>query len=63
MNVNVLDPPPPWWWYLPIAAGTMFLTVTVWIIFKRNETVGFPPPHSCFSCWFTGWALTTAGWV
>lgn len=42
MNVDVLDPPPPWWWYLPIAAGTMILTVTVWIIFKRNETVGFP---------------------
>jgi hypothetical protein len=39
MNVNVLDPPPPWWWYLPLAFGTMFMTVSIWIIFKRNETV------------------------
>ncbi|KAH6838536.1 hypothetical protein B0I37DRAFT_240364 [Chaetomium sp. MPI-CAGE-AT-0009] len=39
MNVNVLDPPPPWWWYLPLALGTMFLCVGIWIIFKRNETL------------------------
>jgi hypothetical protein len=39
MNVDVLDPPPPWWWYLPLALGTMFLTVSIWIVFKRNNTV------------------------
>ncbi len=39
MNVDILDPPPPWWWYLPLAVGTMFLTVSIWIVFKRNETV------------------------
>ncbi|KAK3900984.1 ankyrin repeat-containing domain protein [Staphylotrichum tortipilum] len=39
MNVDVLDPPPPWWWYAPVAVGTMFLTVSVWIVFKRNETL------------------------
>jgi hypothetical protein len=39
MNVDVLNPPPPWWWYLPIALGTIFISVGIWIIFKRNETV------------------------
>ncbi len=39
MNVDILDPPPPWWWYLPLAVGTMSLTVSIWIVFKRNETV------------------------
>jgi hypothetical protein len=39
MNVDVLNPPPPWWWYLPVALGTIFISVGIWIIFKRNETV------------------------
>jgi len=39
MNVDVLEPPPPWWWYLPLALGTMSLTFSIWIVFKRNNDV------------------------
>ncbi|PQE04066.1 hypothetical protein CJF31_00003166 [Rutstroemia sp. NJR-2017a BVV2] len=37
MNVDVLENNPAWWWYIPLAALLMFITFTVWIIFKRSE--------------------------
>ncbi|KAL4867794.1 hypothetical protein BDV12DRAFT_170852, partial [Aspergillus spectabilis] len=37
MNVDILESNPPWWLYLPLAGGTILLTLTVWIIFKRNS--------------------------
>ncbi|KAL3478816.1 ankyrin repeat-containing domain protein [Aspergillus californicus] len=39
MNVNVLESNPPWWLYIPLAVGTMLLTMTVWIMFKRNSAL------------------------
>ncbi|KAM0145600.1 hypothetical protein ACHAPG_011547, partial [Botrytis cinerea] len=37
MNVDILENNPAWWWYIPLAALLMFITFTVWIIFKRSE--------------------------
>ncbi|KAH6888428.1 hypothetical protein B0T10DRAFT_488158 [Thelonectria olida] len=34
MNVDVLESNPPWWIYLPLALGTSFLTLVVWLTFK-----------------------------
>ncbi|KAF2807556.1 uncharacterized protein BDZ99DRAFT_465386, partial [Mytilinidion resinicola] len=39
MNIDLLKSNPGWWWYLPFAVGTMILTFTVWIIFKRSENL------------------------
>ncbi|KAL5335196.1 cora-like Mg2+ transporter protein-domain-containing protein [Aspergillus crustosus] len=37
MNVDVLESNPPWWLFLPLAGGTMLITLAVWIVFKRNS--------------------------
>ncbi|KAK2738580.1 Ankyrin-2 [Onygenales sp. PD_40] len=36
MNVNVLANNPAWWLYIPFALGTVVLSLTVWVLFKRN---------------------------
>ncbi|KAK2780710.1 Ankyrin-2 [Onygenales sp. PD_12] len=36
MNVNVLADNPAWWLYIPFALGTVVLSLTVWVLFKRN---------------------------
>ncbi|KAL1798213.1 hypothetical protein ACET3X_002250 [Alternaria dauci] len=35
MYVNVLANNPPWWWYLVFMFGTLGLTISVWIIFRK----------------------------
>ena len=37
MNVDVLKSNPRWWIYILFAAGTMILTLGVWILFKRKN--------------------------
>ncbi|KAL2822617.1 ankyrin repeat-containing domain protein [Aspergillus granulosus] len=37
MNVDILESNPPWWLYLPLAGGTILLTMTIWMIFKRDS--------------------------
>jgi hypothetical protein len=39
MNIDLLKANPGWWWYLLFTVGTIALTFTVWIIFKRSENV------------------------
>ncbi|KAL2820950.1 ankyrin repeat-containing domain protein [Aspergillus cavernicola] len=39
MNVDILESNPPWWLYIPLAGGTIVLTMTVWMIFKRNSDI------------------------
>ncbi|KAL4744377.1 hypothetical protein BDW72DRAFT_188654 [Aspergillus terricola var. indicus] len=36
MNINLLESNPAWWLYVVFAAGTVVMTLSVWIIFKRN---------------------------
>ncbi|CEL09027.1 hypothetical protein ASPCAL12170 [Aspergillus calidoustus] len=38
MNVDILESNPPWWLYIPLAGGTIVLTMTVWMIFKRDSS-------------------------
>jgi hypothetical protein len=50
MNVDILESNPPWWLYIPLAGGTIVLTMTEWMIFKRDSQVIYPHvrlrPHS-----------------
>ena len=39
MNVDLLDSNPAWWLYLLFALGTATVTISVWILFKRNPSV------------------------
>lgn len=40
MNVDILKSNPSWWIYIIFAAGTMILTLGVWILFKRKNLEG-----------------------
>ena len=40
MNVDILKSNPGWWIYIIFAAGTMILTLGVWILFKRKNLEG-----------------------
>ncbi|KAI0551042.1 ankyrin repeat-containing domain protein [Xylaria curta] len=39
MNVDILSDNPSWWWYFPVAGGFVLLTFSVWIFFKRFNTL------------------------
>ncbi|KAF7512902.1 hypothetical protein GJ744_012005 [Endocarpon pusillum] len=39
MNVDILANNPAWWWYPVLACGVTAFTFSVWIIFKRNNTL------------------------
>ncbi|KAL3435422.1 ankyrin repeat-containing domain protein [Aspergillus tetrazonus] len=41
MNVDLLDSNPAWWLYLFFALGTATVTISVWILFKRNPSVWY----------------------
>lgn len=41
MNVDILKSNPHWWIYIAFAAGTMILTLVVWILFKRINLEGW----------------------
>ncbi|CAG7915948.1 unnamed protein product [Penicillium olsonii] len=36
MNIDILESNPAWWLYLPFAAGTIILTLSIWILFKTR---------------------------
>ncbi|KAL3428548.1 hypothetical protein BDV09DRAFT_181923 [Aspergillus tetrazonus] len=36
MNVNLLESNPAWWLYVVFAVGTAAMTISVWIVFKRD---------------------------
>lgn len=40
MNVDIMANNPAWWWYPLLAGGVTAFTFSVWIIFKRSNTVG-----------------------
>ncbi|KAF2849627.1 hypothetical protein T440DRAFT_469051 [Plenodomus tracheiphilus IPT5] len=35
MNLDILADNPHWWWYVILAVGTIAVTISVWIVFKR----------------------------
>ncbi|CAI7640895.1 unnamed protein product [Penicillium bialowiezense] len=37
MNIDILASNPSWWLYIPFAAGTIILTLAVWILFKTKK--------------------------
>lgn len=39
MNIDLLESNPPWWTYIPLALGTLSLTLIVWLTFKFNRDV------------------------
>lgn len=45
MNVDILEANPSWGWYVVFMAGTLSLTMIVWIVFKR-----FPDVRRFSSC-------------
>ena len=39
MNIDILASNPSWWLYIPFAAGTIILTLAIWILFKTKKGV------------------------
>ncbi|KAI1171509.1 ankyrin repeat-containing domain protein [Nemania sp. FL0916] len=39
MNVDILANNPSWLWYFPVAGGFTLFTFTIWIVFKRFNTL------------------------
>ncbi|ERF69382.1 hypothetical protein EPUS_05927 [Endocarpon pusillum Z07020] len=44
MNVDIVANNPAWWWYPVLAGGVTAFTFSVWIIFKRSNTVARGQP-------------------
>ncbi|KAJ5350414.1 hypothetical protein N7541_008141 [Penicillium brevicompactum] len=39
MNIDILASNPSWWLYIPFAAGTIILTLAIWILFKTKKGI------------------------
>lgn len=43
MNVNVLETNPDWRWYVLIGAGSLILTMIIWIVLGYFDVSNFIP--------------------